>query len=192
MLLRVAQRLFQQRGFAHTSLNDVVALAGGSKATLRKYYKNKAGLFSAVMEDVSSSFVANAHLRELKGEPEQVLRAFGETVLKFYLAEDSLACYRGVVAEGHGEPAMAQSFYRQGHQRVQAALAEQLASWHQSGRVASAHHLDDADLFLHLIRAGIYEQRLIGLRNSVSRQEVSARIARAVQLFLRGIGTVAQ
>jgi len=189
IILRVATRLFLRRGYAGTSLNDVLALAGGSKATLRKYFKDKSGLFAAVIGDVSTRFVANAHLRDAKGPPDEVLRAFGEVVLRFYLAEHSLAAYRGVVGEGHRSPAMARSFHEQGHRLVQAALAERLAQWHREGSIASPDPLDDADLFLHLIRAGLYEQRLIGLRKAATRQEIAARVARAVRLFLHGIGS---
>jgi len=188
IILRVAARLFLRRGYAHTSLNDIVALAGGSKATLRKYFRDKAGLFSAVIAEVSSTFVANAHLKDIDGPPERVLRAFGEIVLGFYLAEESLTAYRGVVAEGEGNPAMARSFYEQGHRLVQAALAERLAAWQGDGLVASEDAQDDADLFLHLIRAGIYEQTLIGLRKPPGRREISARVSGAVRLFLHGVG----
>jgi TetR/AcrR family transcriptional regulator, mexJK operon transcriptional repressor len=186
LLLRVATHLFLQRGYARTSLNDVVKRAGGSKATVRKYYRNKAGLFAAVIADVSARFVASAHLQDIPGAPEQVLRAFGRTVLTFYLAADSLACYRGVVAEGHASRVMAQAFYRQGHQLVQSALAERLAGWRREGRLLGGNPMDDANLFLHLIRAGVYEQRLIGLRKAPGRREIAARVASAVQLFLHG------
>jgi len=186
-LLRVARQLFLRKGYAGTSLNEVIALAGGSKATLRKYFRNKAGLFSAVIAEVSRDFVACVHLRDIQGEPDQVLQSFGERVLNFYLAEDSLVCYRGVVAEGQGNPPMARSFHRQGHGLIQAALAERLEQWNRQGLIVSANALDDADLFLHLIRAGPYERRLIGLTGAPGRQQVSARIGRAVQLFLHGL-----
>jgi len=188
LILRVATRLFLRRGYAGTSLNDVVARAGGSKATLRKYFRDKSGLFAAVIADVSTKFVASAHLGELEGTPDEVLRAFGQVVLGFYLDDHSLAAYRGVVAEGHRSPDMARSFHEQGHRLVQATLAERLALWHREGSVLSPDPLDDADLFLHLIRAGPYEQRLIGLRKAPTRQEVSRRVAGAVRLFLHGVG----
>ncbi len=189
-ILRVATKLFLKQGYARASLNDVVAIAGGSKATLRKYFTNKAGLFSAVIADVSAKFVADAHLRELQGDPEQVLREFGEIVLRFYLAHDSLTAYRAVVAEGHGSPVMAKSFYEQGHKLVQAALAERLDAWNHDGLIATKNSMDLADLFLHLIRAGLYEQRLIGLRKEPGKEEISARITIAVRLFLHGISPV--
>lgn len=82
---------------------------------------------------------------------------------------------------------MARAFYGQGHLTVASALAAQLAHWHRADLVASSESLDDAGLFLHLIRAGIYEQRLLGIRGAPTRGEIAARSARAVELFLRGL-----
>jgi len=186
-ILTAARRLFTKQGYANTSLNDVVALAGGSKATVLKYFRNKAGLFAAVIADVSQRFVAAARLADIQGTPAQVLQAYGEVVLRFYLANDSMVAYRGVVAEGHRYPAMARAFYLQGHTLVEAALAERLQAWRRSGLADTAGGLDDADLFLHLLRAGLYEQRLLGIRRPPTQKEISATIARAVQVFLHGI-----
>jgi AcrR family transcriptional regulator len=186
-ILDVARRLFLKRGYANTSLNDVVALAGGSKATVLKYFGNKAGLFASVIADVSKRFVVAARLADIHGTPAQVLQAYGEIVLKFYLANESLVAYRGVVAEGRRYPSMARAFYQQGHVLVEAALAERLTEWQRMGLVSSINGPDDADLFLHLVRAGLYEQRLLGIRRAPTPDEIAARVARGVQVFLHGI-----
>jgi TetR/AcrR family transcriptional repressor of mexJK operon len=187
LLLTTARRLFIKHGYEATSLNEVVAIAGGSKATLLKYFGNKAGLFSAVVSEVSSRFVAAAHLADLKGSPEQVLQVFGVRVLQFYLDSESLVAYRGVIAGGTRDRSMARAFYRLGHLTVAGTLAAQLALWHRAGLVVSADSRDDADLFLHLIRAGVYEQRLLGICDVPAKSEIAARVARAVHIFLRGV-----
>lgn len=186
-LLSTARRLFIERGYLGTSLNDVIADAGGSKATLLKYFGNKAGLFSAVVADVSSRLVRASHLADLKGEPDKVLQTFGERVLQFYLDRESLVAYRGVITGGVHDRTMALAFYRQGHLTVVAALSAQLTQWQRAGLMACRDCRDDADLFLHLIRAGPYEQRLLAIRDAPTRREISNRVRRAVQIFLRGV-----
>jgi hypothetical protein len=74
-----------------------------------------------------------------------------------------------------------------GHKLVQAALAERLDAWNRDGVIATENAVDLADLFLHLIRAGLYELRLIGLRKEPSKDEISARIKTAVRLFVHGL-----
>jgi AcrR family transcriptional regulator len=188
-VLAVARKLFLKKGYAGTSLNDVVALAGGSKATVLKYFGNKAGLFAAVIADVSRQFVVAAHLEDIEGTPSEVLEEFGGIVLKFYLATESKLAYRGIVAEGHRNPSMAAAFYREGHVRVKLALAGRLMAWTQDGLVSSIDAEDDADLFLHLLRAGLYEKRLLGIASPPTAHEIASRVSRAVQVFLRGIAT---
>jgi hypothetical protein len=42
-------------------------------------------------------------------------------------------------------------------------------------------------MFLHMFRAGRYEQVLIGVRRAASPAEIDERVSRAVQLFLAGL-----
>lgn len=186
-ILAAARKLFAERGYTHTSLNDVIARSGGSKATILKYFGSKAGLFSAVIDLASSKLVLGAQFADLKGTPEQVLRRFGRLALTLYLRKDSLVTYRGVVAEGHRHAGMAKAFYERGYGHVKKALAGQLRTWARQGLVKSVDHDDDADLFLHMIRAGAYEQVLIGIRPSASVEDFGSRVDRAVRIYLRGI-----
>lgn len=187
-IAQVATRLFLRHGYARASLNDITARAGGSKATILKYFGSKAGLFAAVVASVSERFVADAHFTELTGTPDEVLQQWGESTLGFYLAHDSLIAYRDVVAEGHHYPAMARGFYERGHEKLRSSLAAQLSRWRNEGLLAIDDCEDHADMFLHMMRAGLYEQRLLGLRTSVTRQQIAVRVAGAVQLFLHGSG----
>jgi hypothetical protein len=41
-------------------------------------------------------------------------------------------------------------------------------------------------MVLHMMRAGFYEQRLLGLRTTASRQKITLRVKGAVEHFLRG------
>ncbi len=49
-LLDTAARLFFQKGYAETSINEIVQQAGGSMTTAYKWFENKEGLFAAVFE----------------------------------------------------------------------------------------------------------------------------------------------
>ena len=51
-ILTEATRLFIERGYAGTSMNDINARVGGSKVTLYKQFGNKKALFTAVLDHV--------------------------------------------------------------------------------------------------------------------------------------------
>lgn len=186
-VLKEAHRQFLDKGYAHTSLNSVIARAGGSKATLQKYFGNKAGLFAAVITEPAKRFVTSAHIATLEGTPTKVLQTFGETVLSFYLRPDALHAYRGVIAEGHRNPSMAKVFYQEGHTQIAAALASRLGKWHMQKVLYCMHPDADAERFLHLLRAGLYEQVLIGLRRSSTHKEIAAQVEGSVRVFLSGL-----
>jgi len=186
--LKAADQLFRTKGYEATSLREVLERSGGSKATLRKYFGDKPGLFSAVVARVTGQFVDDAHLRDAQGTPAEVLTKIGRSVLSFYMRQDALQAYRGVVGSGYRDARMARSFHEKGHLVVRDALASRLAAWVDAGLVASPDCAADADHFLHLLRAGSHEQVLIGLRKGVPQVELDRRVARAVQIFLGGIG----
>jgi len=49
-LLLSANELFLNRGYDAVSLDDIVQHAGGSKASIYKYFGNKEGLFTAICD----------------------------------------------------------------------------------------------------------------------------------------------
>lgn len=49
-ILRAAAELFMAKGFAGVSMDDVQSVVGGSKATLYRYFTDKADLFRSAVE----------------------------------------------------------------------------------------------------------------------------------------------
>jgi AcrR family transcriptional regulator len=186
-ILSVAERMFVERGYAHTSLDAIVRRSGGSKATLLKYFRNKAGLLAAVFDRVAERRVADALGAARSGEPAEALRAFGQAVLGFYLRPDSLVIYRSVVAEGYRHPALAQAFYHGGHGKFVAALAARLQAWHDAGLLHSDDAQADANRFLHMLRANLLEPGVLGLARAFAPKQIQREVDAAVDLFLHGV-----
>ena len=57
-ILKVARELFSQKGYQNTSMSEITAKVGGSKATIYGYFKSKKLLFQAVMEGDSLAGVS--------------------------------------------------------------------------------------------------------------------------------------
>lgn len=51
-ILKVAARLFAERGFAETSIDEIVSAAGVAKGTLFYHFNTKGDLLADIMEDV--------------------------------------------------------------------------------------------------------------------------------------------
>ncbi len=83
-LLRVAQELFAERGYAAVSVRALARAAHVSPAMIAYYFRDKSGLLDAVVDDVFERLLAQ--LRELAGAapgaadaPERVIRLYLET-----------------------------------------------------------------------------------------------------------------
>jgi AcrR family transcriptional regulator len=185
--LRQASLLFRRKGYRLTSLAEIIACSGGSRETLAKYYKNKAGLYAAVIHHGAVEFVAQTDLATLKGTPEQVLLIYGELALRFFLQPAALMTYRDVISEGIHAPEIAKAFYQTGHRHLTDALSAQLADWHGRALISSSAAEVDADFFTHLLRAGIHERVLLGMRPRATDAEIRASVSDAVRVFLKGI-----
>lgn len=184
-ILHYARKLIIKQGYAHASLNEIIRHSGGSKATIAKYFTNKAGLFAAVFEDISSQFIKDLHIAQMTGPPDQGLRKLGEAILKFYLRPDALSAYRGLISVGYRNKQMANGFYRGGHTLIVHAIALRLKQWHAEGLIQCDDPEGDADRFTHILRSGLYEQILLGLRDpNPAAPEIAEYVRASVRVFL--------
>lgn len=106
-LIAVAEQLFLQNGFANTSVNAIVRVAGGSLATLYAEFGSKEALFECVLSERAARFFP-----EERSVPPQTLdaptelRALATHMLKRMLSDDGLAVYRLAVHEAPRFPAL--------------------------------------------------------------------------------------
>jgi AcrR family transcriptional regulator len=66
-LVRAGRRLFGERGFAGTPLDDVVREAGVTKGALYHHFPSKEALFLAVFEDVEQALVDRVQAEATEG-----------------------------------------------------------------------------------------------------------------------------
>jgi AcrR family transcriptional regulator len=186
-IVSAARGLFITRGYHPTSLDAILRRSGGSKATLRKYFGNKAGLLGVVLTDEAARCVARADRAAEHRSVEAALRAFACVVLKFYCQRDSLLVYRAVIAETAAQRAVGRRFHSGGHMTFVAALARHLTHWQERGSLMLVDATADADRFLHMLRAGPHDQALLGVIERVPRAAVREHVDACVRIFLRGL-----
>ncbi|MFA4616628.1 helix-turn-helix domain-containing protein, partial [Xanthomonas perforans] len=95
-LLDAALQLFLERGFEHTSCDDIARLAGAGKASLYARYANKDAIFEAVIRrDVQTQPLPAAPSAPL--DLEGRLRLAGRGILAHALQPQTVAMMRLVV-----------------------------------------------------------------------------------------------
>lgn len=85
-LLRVAQELFAERGYAAVSVRALARAAGVSPAMIAYYFRDKAGLLDAVVDEVLGRLIAQLEALAAEapaaggGAAERFLRLYVETL----------------------------------------------------------------------------------------------------------------
>lgn len=101
-ILKVSLDIFLQKGYANTSLSDIVSQSGGSLSTIYKHFKNKEGLFKAILESGIKKFYKEIDKKiDLKENIsiEEFLYRFSDVYLDTVLNDKSIMFYRLVFSE---------------------------------------------------------------------------------------------
>lgn len=183
--VEVAEELFLQHGFAGTSVNKVVSIAGGSLATLYSEFRNKEELFEAVMMRRASRLYSGI-LDEAAGTGlEESLLLLGRKLLDFSLSEQSLAFYRLVVNEGPRFPAVRNAVYQKGWEPFFAHLADRFAGLAGKHAWTLEDPREAAELFVTLIQGQLRTLGAWGLAGEMDESRRDRHVRRCVSQFMR-------
>ena len=185
-ILDTASRLFQSRGFANTSMSEITAEAGGSKATVYNYFSSKEELFVECMTAVTDRHLEGVFddLKDPEAELSAALLATAKNALRYLCSADELASKRLLIAEAE-RSGIGRLFYG----RIDCYM-EELAAFLR--RAMDEGHLRQADPLLAarqlraLVEGDIVERCLMGVHRVPPATATVSRAAQiAVTTFLR-------
>jgi AcrR family transcriptional regulator len=187
-LLQAAAEVFFEQGYAAASIDAIIERAGGSKRNIYNIFKNKEGLFAAIVarnaDRILSALV-------IEGEEERDLRetltVLGQHLMEAYMSPALIGVYRIAVAEANRFPDLVQAFYERGPGRATARLAEILEEAGKRGEIRAGDYSRMADHFVGMIRDNLHLQILLGLRPPPSVDEAREAVRSAVEIFLNGV-----
>lgn len=182
--LEVALGLFAAHGFHGVSIDQLVAAAGGSKATLYRYFSSKEELFEAIIANLTDTTVADRSVDELADLAlEEGLRAIGHATARAALSEQATVLYRLAVGEYVRFPRLAHVMFERGPAVSYARLRDFITRRAATGEI----HLDDpqiaAEQFLGGIVGHLQLRRALG-QAPTDPTQITARVEAAVKTFL--------
>ena len=185
-MVAAMRRAVIARGYAATSLDHVIHEVGGSRRTIYAEFGGKAGLMSAVVEEVVSDVAAAVDLfYDPSAGPRAWLVRVGTQFTRRILSPDAVAVLREVVAMGVG-PDEARAFWAAGPDRLRASLAD----WLRARDAEGVLHVPDpeaaADILPEMMRGPLLVERLAGLRGATDAAAITRQVEAAVDLFLAG------
>lgn len=186
LILDTAYRLFCSKGYDGTSMSEVTAEVGGSKATIYNYFPSKEELFVECMFGVAENYLDGMFtpLLNPKTSLPDALNKFGENVLRLFCDPEIQASRRLTIAEG-GRSGIGKMLYERISAK-QEELATFLAAFMDAGQLRSADPLLAAAQLRALLEAETLEPLLLQAQDVVPSDRAIKKIAaRAVDTFLR-------
>jgi TetR/AcrR family transcriptional regulator, mexJK operon transcriptional repressor len=182
-----ATAAFLEKGYANTTLDDIIARSGGSRQTLYALFGGKQGLFSAIIaERCQRIFGALAEDTLRDREPEDVLRNAGIHYLEAVTNPQALGIYRLVVAEGASMPELAERFWNAGPGSSRSLLARYFKTQSARGVLTLPDAEQAAHQFWAMLLGNFQLPCLLGLRPSPDRAEIESYVTAAVEHFMHG------
>lgn len=184
--MQVALRSFLDKGYAETTMSEIAATLGGSKATLWSYFRSKEDLFAAVVSQGMEAY--HAGLMQILGAPGELrptLHRFATNLLLRVTTDDAIGLHRLVMTEGCRFPKMGQIFFEIAPNHTRALLTDYLAAAMKKGQLRDADPALAARTLILLTLAGCREKILWGLLMQRTDDEIQADADFAVDSFLR-------
>ncbi|WP_426390775.1 TetR/AcrR family transcriptional regulator [Variovorax sp. R-27] len=187
-IVQVASEVFRELGFEGTSMVEIAARVGGSRATLYGYFASKEELFVAVIHGSAKRHfdpIFTALAEEGEEDLERVLQRFGEKVLAVICSQEVIQAHRAVIAES-GRSDIGRLFYEGGPKKGVAALADFLEQQMRQNRLRRADPYVAAAHLTALLDSETVRPSLLGIQGPLTRKELREATHRAVQVFLGG------
>lgn len=190
VILEAATRLFLEKGFDGTSMDDVATLAMVSKPTVYKYFEDKNKLYTAIVrstvDNVDQVVRIVSSSMATRGNAEKALRALAQEFLTVLMKPDLLRLRRMIIANADRFPEVARSWYENGFGRVLATLAGVFADLTNRGYL---RHLDPqmaAEHFVGLVLWIPLNKAMFGAEAALTDEETARLAKSAVRIFLNG------
>jgi len=188
-ILDVAAQAFQELGFERTSMSEICARVGGSKATLYNYFPSKEELFFEVAFLASEAEFETVHaaIDTTMTDIAESLRHFGETFLAF-LYSPRIRAQRHLAVSESGRTNLGRLVYERGVLRSQNLIATFLQQAMSQGKLRQTDP-NVATQHLHsLLESELLDRFLFQLLGEVSSDEIRLVTARAIDVFMAAYG----
>src|SRR5690606_540068 len=188
-ILEAATELFLKDGYGATSIDSILDVSGGSKATLYSYFPTKDDLFRAVIDEGLAS--AQEPRLVTTADPRTSLIEFSVQRLGVLFSAKHHALLRLIIAERERFPDLAKMYYERAPLRSRGMLAEYFAELERRNVMDAGTANEAADFLIGMmVHWWVMEALLLG--GSPSTEAIRERSTRVVDRFLAAFGRRAE
>lgn len=190
-ILSVAEQAFQEFGFERTSMSEICARVGGSKATLYNYFSSKEELFFEII-NLATEAEFEAVYSAIDPSTEDMassLRHFGERLLGILYSPHVRATrHLAIAASGHTD--LGRLVYERAVLRSHNVVSDFIRKAMGLGKLRQADPVVATKHLYSLLEAELIDRFLFQLLEEVSDEEIGQVTARAIDVFMAAYGPV--
>jgi AcrR family transcriptional regulator len=188
-ILKIALEAFLTDGYAATSMSNIAAKVGGSKATLYNYFTSKEELFAAVIAEKCQDVHQLLFETELEHDDFRAsLTRFAERFLQLLLSDEKIAVFRLITAETARFPELGRAFYQSGPMRGKKLLAEYFDRAVAEGSLKPGDTSVMSSHFFALCKGEVHHRKLWNVTQNPSDEEIRVTAGEAISMFLAAYG----
>ena len=184
-IVRMAAPLFLKHGYDNVSIDDIIEVVGGSKATVYAWFGGKEGLFEAVVRQECQDVTMAIHV-DATGSLEAQLTEIGHSFLARVLSPEILEFHRLMVSIGRKFPEVGRLFFETGPASAYNVVATWITKQQREGRIFEEDPYRLAVLFLDMLIGEHQLGRLTSVPRTARRAKIDETVRIAVRVFLRG------
>lgn len=181
---QAAYDMFEQKGYAGTSMLSVAKKAKASNETLYRWYGDKHGLFLSLIErNLTQISEVLQPQDQSHADPVKTLEILGPRLLGVLLDTRAIVLNRAAAADTSG--ALGQALAKGGRDTVMPMIHAVFADLIKARGAKTLSHSEAAELYINLLVGDLQIRRVIGVIAPLSKAEIKARSARACKLVLK-------
>jgi TetR/AcrR family transcriptional regulator, mexJK operon transcriptional repressor len=192
-IMAAATRLFLERGYDGTSMEDVAATAAVSKPTVYNHFADKRQLYGAIVQETVCRIdeVVALVARSCDGDRDirSALEGLAAAFLTALMQPDVIRLRRLVIGMAQQFPEVARSWYDSGFGRVLCTLADTFLRERERGTLRFDDAMLVANHFVGLLLWIPVNEAMFGVSEELPSRSATVRQAKlGVEAFLRGYG----
>ncbi len=185
-LLDAGTALFLRDGAGTVTMDQIVAAAGVSRATLYGNFADKGALLAAVIARQSRRIATDAWARDNRSaDLETALIVFGTGLLRFLAEDETFAFERLIGQAARAEPRYGAEFFAAGPGRARAVLTDLITAGQERGVLRAADPRQAANDLMGLWQGFWRIEVMYGDRAAPGEDEVRELARHGVNQFLR-------
>ncbi len=184
-----AYKVIEEKGYKGASMLAIAKHAKASNETLYKWYGTKPNLFSSLVEENAKE--AEKVLKkclESNADPLQTIRNLSPILLGIVTGEKAIVLNRAAVGDIYETGTLGKTIASGGKNAVTKMLAQVFDKARSAGLLQFEDTQEVADIYISLLIGDLQIERVIGVRDLLHEDEMTARSERAYELIMRLYG----